>query len=109
MNVIPDNSIVVSDISTNTVKLRVKGSESVKTVEDLGFLVSGQFMVKTVKDEGEKLELIKYLVNFDAFFVFGYGCYPSEIMGFYKEQHVYTDKYKIISWSDPNHYRIEEK
>ncbi|AVT59980.1 hypothetical protein ECA3403 [Pectobacterium atrosepticum SCRI1043] len=109
MNVIPDNSIVVSDIATNTIKLRVQGGDSVKEVEALGFLASDQFMVKTVKDENEKLELIKSLVKADAFFVFGYGWYPSEVMDFYKEKNAYIGKYKVISWSDPNHYNIEEK
>ncbi|MGI8490945.1 hypothetical protein QWJ20_20780 [Pectobacterium sp. S5] len=109
MNVIPDNYIVVSDIATNTIKLRVQGNDSVKEVEALGFLASGQFMVKTIKDEGEKLELIKSLAKVDALFVFGYGWYPSEVMGFYKEKNAYIGKYKVISWSDPNHYNIEER
>ncbi|MEQ9860964.1 hypothetical protein OI450_15695 [Pectobacterium cacticida] len=109
MNVIPDNSIVVSDIATNTVKLRVKGELSMREVEDLGFSASEEFMVKTVKDEGEKLDLIKSLVKIDAFFLFGYGWYPSEVMDFYKEKNDYIGKYKVISWSDPDHYKIEEK
>ncbi|MCU1795200.1 hypothetical protein [Pectobacterium polaris] len=109
MNVIPDNSIVVSDIATNTIKLRVQGNDSVKEVEVLGFLASGQFMVKTIKNESEKLELIKSLAKVDALFLFGYGWYPSEVMDFYKEKNAYIGKYKVISWSDPNNYNIEER
>ncbi|AOR61156.1 hypothetical protein [Pectobacterium parmentieri] len=109
MNVIPDNSIVVSDIATNTVKLRVKGDDSVKEVEGMGFSASEQYMIKTVKDEGEKLELIKSLVKIDALFAFGYGWYPSEVMAFYKEKDAYIGKYKVIWWSNQNHYNIEEK
>lgn len=109
MNAIPDNSIIVSDITNNSVKIIIKGDASLKKVKALGFVVSDHFMVKTVKDEVEKLELLKSLVNVDAFFKFGYGWYPSEVMGLYKENGLLSGAYKIISWSDPNNYEVEEK
>ena len=109
MNVMPRNSIIVSDIAGNTLKLRVLGDDSIKKMKVIGFLHSDDFMVKTVANENEKLDLIKELVKADALFSFGYGWYPSEVMDFYREKGIYKGKYKVISWSDPNHYQIEEK
>ncbi|KAA8995765.1 hypothetical protein FJU30_23745 [Affinibrenneria salicis] len=109
MNIVPENSIIVSDIAGNTLKLRVLGDDSIKKMKLIGFLHSDGFMVKTVSNENEKLYLIKELVNADALFSFGYGWYPSAVMDFYKEKGIYKGKYKFISWSDPNHYQIKEK
>ncbi|MCL6327687.1 hypothetical protein [Pectobacterium polaris] len=105
----PENPASYRDVRTESYLFNKAGNDSVKEVEALGFLASGQFMVKTIKNESEKLELIKSLAKVDALFVFGYGWYPSEVMDFYKEKNAYIGKYKVISWSDPNHYNIEER
>ncbi|WP_223254652.1 hypothetical protein DUT67_05210 [Pectobacterium peruviense] len=66
-------------------------------------------MVKSVESESDKLDLIRDLVKVDALFLFGYGWCPSEVMANYKEKGLYAGKYKIISWSDSRHYKVEEK
>ncbi|MFJ5430966.1 hypothetical protein ACIPUP_17645 [Pectobacterium actinidiae] len=109
MNTIPENTIVVSYITGDTLKIRVQGEDLINKVTYLGFVHSCSFMTKMVENEGDKIELIRELVKLDALFLFGYGWYPSEVMAFYKEKGLYTGKYKIISWSEPSHYQIEEK
>lgn len=109
MNTMPENTIVVSDIAGSTLKLSVQGEDLTNKMKSLGFLHSCGFMTKVLESESDKLYLIRELVKLDALFLFGYGWYPSEVMGFYKEKGLYTGKYKIISWSEPAHYQIEEK
>lgn len=109
MNTMPENTIVVSDIAGSTLKLSVQGEDLTNKMKSLGFLHSCGFMTKFVESESDKLYLIRELVKLDALFLFGCGWYPSEVMGFYKEKGLYTGKYKIISWPEPDHYQIEEK
>ncbi|MFJ5510540.1 hypothetical protein [Pectobacterium jejuense] len=87
----------------------MQGDDLTNKVKSLGFFNSCGFMTEVVKGGSDKLDLIRELVKLDALFLFGYGWYPSEVMEFYKEKGLYTGKYKIILWSEPGHYQIEEK
>lgn len=109
MNNIPANSVVVVDISDLIIKLRISGEYLAKEMSALGFSVAGGFMIRSVVDEVEKINLIKELIEMDALFLFGYGWSPSEIMGRYKDNGVYNGTYKVISWSDPITYQVEER
>lgn len=109
MNVMPKDYIIVNDISGNVVSVRVQGCHLVNKVKSLGFLYTGDLMSKVIENENEKIALIRELVKIGALFMFGYGWYPSEVMRFYKDKGLYTGTYKVISWSDQNHYRIEEE
>lgn len=109
MNIMPSNSIVVVDIVGDFIKTRVLGSKQMRMLEGLGFVYSDAFMLKKASGESEKIQIIDKLVKEDALFMFGYGWYPSEVMAYYKENGVYSGKYKVISWLDKDNYRIEEK
>lgn len=109
MNTMPENTIIVIDMTGSTVRLSVQGEDLTNKVKSLGFFHSCGFMTKAVESESDKLYLIREMVKLDALFLFGYGWYPSEVMGFYKEKGLYTGRYKIILWSKPGHSQIEEK
>lgn len=109
MNVIPYNAIVVREISHDTIKVMVQDYHSLTKVKDLGFSISDDSIYISADNECKKLEIIHSLIGLNALFLFGYGWYPSEVMALYKEQGVITEGYRVISWSDPINYRIEER
>ncbi|ACX90030.1 conserved hypothetical protein [Pectobacterium parmentieri WPP163] len=109
MSVMPNNAIIVIDISNDVLKLKVFGDSLKEKVKSLGFNYSNEFMVKKVVDEKEKIIIINELVKMDALFSFGYGWYPSEVMAYYKCNGVYSGKYKVISWTSPSEYNIREE
>lgn len=108
MNRIPENSIVVIDISSKIFEILASNQELKTLMESIGFIHSEKSMIYFIKDEKDKIEKIQSLVNYGALFSFGYGWYPSEIIANYKDNGLSFGKYKVISWSDPNTYRIEE-
>ncbi|EJS96045.1 Hypothetical protein Y17_0677 [Pectobacterium wasabiae CFBP 3304] len=105
----PNNAIVVIDISNNTLKIKVSGDNLKENLKSLGFTCFKELMVKTVVDEKEKITIISELVKMDALFSFGYGWYPSEVMAYYKCNGVYSGKYKVISWISRTEYNIREE
>ncbi|MEP9088848.1 hypothetical protein [Enterobacter cloacae] len=105
----PDNSIIVIDVAGTSIKIRVLGSGLIMKMQMIGFSLKDELMVIPVIDEQDKQRIIRLLVDEDALFLFGYGCYPSELIEYYQEQNIKFDKYKIIYWSDRDTYHIEEK
>ena len=109
MNKMPDNSIIIVDIAGNTLKLRVSSDDLINKMKMLGFSLSNELMELIVDNEQDKIKIIKMLINEDAFFLYGIGWSPSEIMEYYKDKGIKLEKYKIIYWTDPNTYHVEER
>lgn len=108
MNKIPKDSVIVLDISPKTIEILASNQELKAIMESIGFTQSKNCMTYFVMDEEDRRKIIQSLVNYGALFSFGYGWYPSEIIANYKDNGVYFGEYRVISWSDPNTYRIEE-
>lgn len=75
----------------------------------MGFSLTGEFMTLSVEDDEGKYRVIRLLIGEGAFFIYGHGWYPSELMEYYKEQGINFDKYKVLYWTDKDTYHIEER
>lgn len=119
MNKLPHNSIIVTDIATNNIALTVTSDLLANKLKELGFventayeeeeqLNDGGFLILKIKNDSEKIKIIKILVEQKALFVFGYDWSPSAVMKYLTEQGAHFGKYNVISWNGPNHYEVEE-
>ncbi|CDL81561.1 hypothetical protein [Xenorhabdus cabanillasii] len=129
MNKLPDNSIIVRDIVSNTLELMITKNENelVNKMKLLGFsLVTNElrdlyagvdlsvdpfvdFMKLSVDNEDSKLKIIKSLISEGALFSYGRSWSPAEVMDYYKkDKKIISEKYKVISWASLETYYIEE-
>lgn len=109
MNVMPSDAIVVVDIFSDVLELKVLDDGLKEKVKVLGFSCSDELMVRQVASEEEKIHIINELVKADALFSFGHGWYPSEVMSYYRTNGLYSGKYNVISWESPTKYNIREE
>lgn len=109
MNKIPNDTVIITDIVGDSLKIMVAGQYLVNKMKSMGFSYSGESMVLAVSDEQDKDRIISGLINEGAVFLYGHGWYPSEVMEYYKEQGKNFGKYKIIYWTDADTYCIEER
>lgn len=109
MNIMPSDSIVVSELAGNTIKIRVIEKSLVNAMSSLGFSHDGDSMTLTVIDEKQKIKIINNLIEHEALFTYGHGWYPSEVVGFYKDKNMISKEYNVISWSSPSEYSICRK
>lgn len=109
MNKIPNDSIIVVDISSKAIEIVASNNGLMDEMKSLGFIHFNDYLSFHFINEDEKKKIIKMLINKGALFSFGYGWYPSEVMAYYKENGVDFGPYKIISWRDKNTYHIEER
>lgn len=105
----PSNSIIVIDMAGGVIKLRVSGAALTDEMKLIGFSVNDQVMTLNVSNDQDKQRVIQLLINAGAFFLYGNGWYPSELMEYYKDQKVDIGKYKVIFWTDKDTYHIEER
>lgn len=107
MNKIPDNSIVVTDITSKIIEVVISGESCIGEIKKIGFVChAGSFSVQ-ILDEEDKINKIKELISANALFSFGYGWYPSEVVAYYKERGVNFGIYKVIRWTGKDQYKIE--
>ncbi|WP_330986290.1 MULTISPECIES: hypothetical protein [Enterobacterales] len=109
MNRVPNDSIIVVDISSKAIEIVASSHELIEKMKSIGFTHCNDCLSFHFSDEDEKKKIIKILINENSLFSFGYGWYPSEVMAYYKENGVDFGPYKIISWRDKNTYHIEER
>lgn len=109
MNKVPNDSIVVVDISSEAIEIVASNRELIDKMKILGFIHCNESLLFYFGNEGEKKKAIKILINENALFSFDYGWYPSEVMAHYIENGIYFGPYKVISWRDENTYHIEER
>ncbi|PJG58327.1 hypothetical protein [Aeromonas cavernicola] len=107
MNKRPDNTIIVTDINSNKIKLIANNEQLVSDMNNIGFTVDGDYMVQSFSTENDIVSMINRLIDREVLFLFGYGWYPSEIVGFYKDRNMVSKSYKVISWRDPDNFVVE--
>ncbi|MDC9598604.1 hypothetical protein [Xenorhabdus anantnagensis] len=130
MNRFPENSIIVEDISTNTLKKMVtkNGNMLVNKMKLLGFsLITDEireyykdddryyidpfanFMKLSIDTEEDKIKIIKELIKEGSLFSCGRSWSPEEVMDYYKkDKKLISEKYKTICWYSPEQYYIRE-
>ncbi|MWP62728.1 hypothetical protein [Gilliamella sp. Pas-s25] len=108
MNKVPQNEIIIVDMSEN-IKVLVTSNDKKEKVKKIGFTdVDDSYMIYFVDDLQDKINKIKELINEEALFSYGIGWSPSELMSYYIELGFNFNKYKIISWSNKSTYHIIE-
>ncbi|MCR4457274.1 MULTISPECIES: hypothetical protein [unclassified Pseudescherichia] len=108
MNKIPDNSIIVTDITSKIIEVIISGDASVEKVKEMGFVCHTDSFSVQILDEEDKINKIKKLISANALFSFGYGWYPSEVIAYYKDRGVDFGIYKVIRWAGKDEYKIED-
>ncbi len=107
MNKRPDNTLVVTDINSNKIRLIANNERLVSDMINIGFIVDGDCMTQSFSTESDTVVMINNLIDYGVLFLFGYGWYPSEIVGFYKDKNMIKKSYKVISWRDPDNFVVE--
>ncbi|MFJ3456052.1 hypothetical protein ACIPMZ_03670 [Scandinavium goeteborgense] len=105
----PSNSIIVIDMVGNIIELRVSGTALIDEMKLIGFSVNDKNMTLNVSNNQDKQRVIQLLISAEAYFLYGNGWYPSELMEYYKDQGVDIGKYKVIFWTDKDTYHIKER
>ncbi|MDE9456097.1 hypothetical protein [Xenorhabdus bovienii] len=130
MSRFPENSIIVEDISTNTLNIMVtkNGDMLVNKMKLLGFFLMNDeireyykdddryyidpfanFMKLSVDTEEEKIKIIILLIKEEALFSCGRNWSPEEVMDYYKkDKKLISEKYKTIHWYGSEKYYIRE-
>lgn len=57
-------------------------------------------------DQEDRLKTIKNLISINSIFAAGRDWSPEELLGFYKEQRILNESYKVIFWKDRDRYEI---
>ncbi|MDC9590585.1 hypothetical protein PSI23_15140 [Xenorhabdus sp. XENO-10] len=126
----PENSIIIRDIVSNTLKIMVtkNGDRLVNKMKLLGFSIMNDeireyykdddryyidpftnFMKLSVDTEEEKIKIIKSLIKEEALFSYGRSWSPGEVMDYYKkDKKLISEKYKTICWYSSEKYYIRE-
>lgn len=108
MNKRPDNTLIVTDINGNKIRLIANNEGLVSDMINIGFVVDGDFMTQSFSTESDMVAMINTLIDYGVLFMFGYGWYPSEVVGFYKDKNMIEKSYKVISWRDPDNFLVED-
>ncbi|CDL84568.1 hypothetical protein [Xenorhabdus szentirmaii] len=90
---LPDNSIIVSDIAGDTLRLIISRNENelINQMKLLDFSLvtyesykndssSPYFIELSANNENDKLEIIKKLISKGALFSYGHSWHPSEVL-----------------------------
>lgn len=105
---IPKNDLVVLDIAGNSARVMCDDPEMELALGTLGFLRDGELLIRRVKSDADRQDLVHKLIGFNALFASGRDWSPSELMDFYREQGMVTLGYRVITWLDPEHYEISK-
>ncbi|MDE1481090.1 hypothetical protein [Xenorhabdus bovienii] len=126
MNILPENSIIVRYMATNSIILAISKNENdlVNKMKLLGFsLISNEtrelhysdvplyvnFMELLVDNEEDKIKIVKELIKEGALFSYGKEWSPEEVMDYWKkDKGIELEKYKTIGWYGPEKYLIRE-
>ncbi|WP_445493707.1 hypothetical protein [Photorhabdus sp. SF281] len=101
-------TILITVIDANRILAKVTHNECIKSLESIGFKKENGYYEIKFNNEEEKIKILKELNDMGAFFSFGYGWYPSEVMAYLKGQGKIDFRYKVISWKNPNEFEISE-
>ncbi len=105
-HVLNDNA-VVTDIAGDYTIIRTKNQTISFQLIKFGFkLQEYDSFEKKNLDQDDRLKTIKNLISINSLFSAGRGWSPEELLGFYKEQGLLNEPYKVISWKDKNNYKI---
>jgi transposase len=102
----PNNEIVVVDIAGRVARVRTASKSNKAALARLGFDEEGDYMTRAISDTSDRCRLLENLLDLDALFSYGRDWSPSELVEYYRDQGFINRPFRVIAWSDPNHYTI---
>ena len=110
MNALPKGSIVVLTISGQRSTLAVaEASEALmRTITSLNYIREGEFLVRQIQSEDERLALIRSLMAAKALFSGGPDWSPYEVVAYLHEQGKVSGPYSEIVWKNPTAYVVRQ-
>jgi hypothetical protein len=104
-----EDYIIVQELAGSRIAAECATAKSKALLMTLGFHDNGDFCVKQIENEEERIELIKAFIKIGALFSEGRDWSPAELLLYYREKGVLSEKFKSIAWSNPDTYHIVEK
>jgi hypothetical protein len=104
----PKNEIVVVDIAGRVARVRTANTSTSNkaALSRLGFTEEGDDMIRAISDTSDRCRLLESLLDLDALFSYGRDWSPSELVEYYRDLGFISRAFRVIAWSDPNHYTI---
>lgn len=100
------NYMLVTILEPNRIVVELKGGNDETNLLSLGFHKKGTTYTINFDNEKQKISLVEKLARAGAFFSYGHGWAPSEVMGYLKEEGKINVPYKVIMWRSPKDYEI---
>ncbi|MEE3663592.1 hypothetical protein V2I52_16875 [Brenneria sp. g21c3] len=101
--------MLVTILDPNRIVVEVDEDKDNIELLNLGFSRNGGSYSIFIENEERQLFLIEKLAGIGAFFSYGQGWAPSQVMEYLKEQGKINFTYKEISWRGPDDYIIRDK
>lgn len=102
-------AIIVRKLAGNRIVCQSNSQETDTILEDLKFEKKDGLFIRAIDNEDERISIIIVLIKNGALFSYGKDWSPAELISYYKEKGIITDKVKVISWMNPDKYIIREE
>jgi hypothetical protein len=106
---IHNDEIVVTDIAGAYARVHATSSVHKRNLVTIGFVEEGDVLVLLLRDERDRAEAIKMLIDLGALFSVGTGWSPAELVEHYREQGLISGSYRAIAWKNPEQYLISQR
>lgn len=103
---IPKDEVVVLDVAGSTARVACDKPRAEQALEALGFSPERDQFVREIVDDADRQGLVLGLIRMDALFAAGRDWSPSELLDFYREQGVISQRYRTVAWTSPESYSI---
>ncbi|MFM2448597.1 MAG: hypothetical protein RIS44_1047 [Pseudomonadota bacterium] len=107
--IFPPTAPTVLDLAGSKIRVTSNDATHQAALMNLGFIAQGDQLVCPVADDAHRKSIAQALVNMNAVFSEGRDWSPAELMALYREQGVINTPYRVISWTDPQHYVISQR
>lgn len=104
-----EDELIVLDIAGSYARLKTGSPITESALITKGFIREGEQLIKPIIDDSERRNVVCDLILMGALFAAGRDWSPAELVDFYKEQGLFTQQYRVISWKNSGSFEITSK
>ena len=105
----PTDELVVVTISGGVTRVFAATKSFDAELSDLGFFRKGDELSRAISSEDDRKAVAVALVKLGAIFSSGKEWSPEEVLDLYREQGIFTERYRVISWRTPATFVISNR
>ncbi|MBV6325293.1 hypothetical protein [Duganella violaceipulchra] len=104
----PRNEILVNDIAGEVGLLECANPALAAEIRNLGFAEAKGVYSRRMSDMNDRRDIVRKLVALGALFSGGRDWSPAEIVTLFSEEGFIKEKFRTITWKEPNEFLIVE-